>query len=94
MQAAHQNVTAVSKRNDEGQVPSIQTTIYEKRWTHENSPTMSRAISYSAHYCRLERMVGIEPITSAWEADVLPLNYTRLQFFIITHCVFFVKNKF
>tara|TARA_A100001391_G_scaffold183990_1_gene151573 strand:- start:167 stop:343 length:177 start_codon:yes stop_codon:yes gene_type:complete len=26
---------------------------------------------------RLERVKGIEPSYSAWEADVLPLNYTR-----------------
>jgi hypothetical protein len=26
----------------------------------------------------LERVTGIEPATSAWEADVLPLNYTRM----------------
>ena len=26
---------------------------------------------------RLERVTGIEPALSAWEADVLPLNYTR-----------------
>ena len=25
----------------------------------------------------LERMTGIEPALSAWEADVLPLNYIR-----------------
>jgi hypothetical protein len=25
----------------------------------------------------LERVTGIEPALSAWEADVLPLNYTR-----------------
>jgi hypothetical protein len=25
----------------------------------------------------LERVMGIEPTFSAWEADVLPLNYTR-----------------
>ena len=25
----------------------------------------------------LERVTGIEPASSAWEADVLPLNYTR-----------------
>jgi hypothetical protein len=24
-----------------------------------------------------ERVTGIEPALSAWEADVLPLNYTR-----------------
>ena len=26
---------------------------------------------------RMERVNGIEPSSSAWEADVLPLNYTR-----------------
>ena len=25
----------------------------------------------------MERVTGIEPAFSAWEADVLPLNYTR-----------------
>ena len=27
---------------------------------------------------QLERMTGIEPALSAWEADVLPLNYIRV----------------
>jgi hypothetical protein len=27
----------------------------------------------------MERVKGIEPSCSAWEADVLPLNYTRAQ---------------
>ena len=33
----------------------------------------------SALTCRfsVERVTGIEPALSAWEADVLPLNYTR-----------------
>ena len=26
----------------------------------------------------MERVKGIEPSFSAWEADVLPLNYTRI----------------
>jgi hypothetical protein len=26
----------------------------------------------------VERVTGIEPAFSAWEADVLPLNYTRV----------------
>ena len=25
----------------------------------------------------MERVVGIEPTSSAWKAEVLPLNYTR-----------------
>jgi hypothetical protein len=28
----------------------------------------------------LERVMGIEPTLSAWEAEVLPLNYTREGF--------------
>ena len=27
----------------------------------------------------MERVMGIEPTLSAWEAEVLPLNYTRVQ---------------
>ena len=26
-----------------------------------------------------ERVMGIEPMLSAWKAEVLPLNYTRFQ---------------
>jgi hypothetical protein len=26
----------------------------------------------------MERVMGIEPTPSAWKAEVLPLNYTRL----------------
>ncbi len=26
-----------------------------------------------------ERVMGIEPTLSAWEAEVLPLNYTRIK---------------
>ena len=29
----------------------------------------------------LERITGIEPASSAWEADVLPMNYIRIDFF-------------
>ena len=28
---------------------------------------------------QVERVTGIEPALSAWEADVLPLNYTRVR---------------
>ena len=27
----------------------------------------------------MERVTGIEPALSAWEAEVLPLNYTRTE---------------
>ena len=26
----------------------------------------------------MERVMGIEPTQSTWEADILPLNYTRI----------------
>ncbi len=31
---------------------------------------------------KMERVMGIEPTPSAWKAEVLPLNYTRLFFHI------------
>jgi hypothetical protein len=31
-------------------------------------------------YRKVERVMGIEPTPSAWKAEVLPLNYTRLPF--------------
>ena len=31
-----------------------------------------------AGFYNMERVMGIEPTFSAWEADVLPLNYTRM----------------
>jgi hypothetical protein len=27
----------------------------------------------------MERVMGIEPTTSAWKAEVLPVNYTRIK---------------
>ena len=35
-------------------------------------------LSYVGHIPHLERVMGIEPTLSAWKAEVLPLNYTRL----------------
>jgi hypothetical protein len=29
----------------------------------------------------MERVRGIEPLRSAWKAEVLPLNYTRINLF-------------
>jgi hypothetical protein len=29
------------------------------------------------NYLKMERVMGIEPTLAAWEAAVLPLNYTR-----------------
>ena len=56
---------------------------------------MARTVGYEPRLVRLglgessltwvfvvERVTGIEPALSAWEADVLPLNYTRAHL----HC--------
>ena len=32
----------------------------------------------------LEQVMGIEPTSQAWEARILPMNYTRKCLFIIT----------
>jgi hypothetical protein len=37
---------------------------------------ISKNIALAAR-SQVERMTGIEPALSAWEADVLPLNYIR-----------------
>ena len=41
----------------------------------------------------MERMKGIEPSYQAWEARILPLNYTRMNFHLFILPVFmrFVK---
>ena len=49
---------------------------------HPRRPTSDRAeceagSAAAIHSIRFERVTGIEPAFSAWEADVLPLNYTR-----------------
>ena len=38
----------------------------------------TRARTVTVRTLRLERVTGIEPALSAWEAEVLPLNYTRV----------------
>ncbi len=45
----------------------------------------------------VEQVKGIEPSCSAWEADILPLNYTcklSESFFTITHRGLICKGKF
>ena len=43
-------------------------------WTLGDPGLLSVA---SVIYSPMERATGIEPAYSAWEADVLPLNYAR-----------------
>ncbi len=40
-------------------------------------PPAPEAVSTPTPAIRLERVAGIEPASSAWKAEVLPLNYTR-----------------
>ena len=41
-------------------------------------PRLRRPLLYPTELLNhLERAMGIEPTTSAWKAEVLPLNYTR-----------------
>jgi hypothetical protein len=44
-----------------------------------------------------ERVTGIEPALSAWEADVLPLNYTRAHltlFAVESACAVFAQTSY
>ena len=43
-------------------------------------------VSFANHFGEMERAKGIEPSYAAWEAAVLPLNYTREA--IPKHAVF------
>ena len=40
---------------------------------------LSGVRSNQLSYRPLERVMGIDPTTSAWKAEVLPLNYTRIN---------------
>ena len=53
---------------------------------NQSTSTGLSTISSSAYHfrhpharCAMERVMGIEPTPSAWKAEVLPLNYTRLS---------------
>ena len=53
---------------DGGEFPTAQ---------HSNT-VITRARTVMVRALGLERVTGIEPALSAWEAEVLPLNYTRV----------------
>ena len=72
-------------------------TVRPKSWSQlANGPLMARTVHDDPQLVRsglaegsltcgyaVERVTGIEPALSAWEADVLPLNYTRAHL----HCL-------
>ena len=78
----------------------------EGTWTP--GPLLRRQLLYpaelQAHAClsqsqknKMERVMGIEPTQSAWKAEILPLNYTRLSqhdLFIISDFALFVNPFF
>ncbi len=35
----------------------------------------------------MERMMGVEPTLSAWEAGVLPMNYIRVSVYAVYHAL-------
>ena len=64
--------------------------LYLHNGAHERSRTadltLTKGVLYQLSYMselsqkQLERVAGIEPASSAWKAEVLPLNYTRIAF--------------
>ena len=46
---------------------------------------------YPAELMTLERVMGIEPTWSAWKAEVLPLNYTRVSALLLSAYVYYTK---
>ena len=42
----------------------------------------------------MERAMGIEPTSKAWEAFILPMNYARNDFFSISFLLLYCKGEF
>jgi hypothetical protein len=58
---------------------AYKTRVFRERleWVKEIEPKPLQAYKTRVFRERLERVKGIEPSYAAWEAAVLPLNYTR-----------------
>ena len=52
--------------------------------TSRLSGVRSNQLSYRPLFLFLERVMRIELTTSAWKAEVLPLNYTRIKMAVPT----------
>ena len=50
----------------------------EKGQTKQKEPPQMQKLQHFRGSFKLERVMGIEPTYPAWEAGVLPLNYTRV----------------
>ena len=46
------------------------------------APTKKGCRTCDSPFFILERMKGIEPSYQAWEARILPLNYTRMKYLL------------
>jgi hypothetical protein len=64
-------VTGAHDRNRTGDLVLTKDVLYRLSYMGLTSS------SASDRSTTLERVVGIEPTSSAWKAEVLPLNYTR-----------------
>ena len=56
---------------------AIRKVIHEQRIDNTDALANPEALKFFMNLDELERVKGIEPSFSAWEADVLPLNDTR-----------------
>ena len=42
-----------------------------------NASSTNWCVNHFAIFAKLERVTGIEPASSDWQSNILPLNYTR-----------------
>ena len=61
--------------------------------TRTSGPQLRRLLLYPAELMTLERVMGIEPTWSAWKAEVLPLNYTRISALKSSAYVYYTKVR-
>ena len=47
-------------------------------------PRLRRPLLYPTELQTRKQVMGIEPTYSAWKADVLPLNYTRMLYSVVS----------
>ncbi len=58
---------------------ALPTELRERPYRSISLSSFLSAVLYLIVVRAMERVMGIEPTPSAWKAEVLPLNYTRLR---------------
>ena len=53
--------------------------VEERRLPERSIDSGKKKCFLAGSTINMERVMGIEPTQSAWEADILPLNYTRTK---------------